>query len=222
MSGEQLNISPNNKCLQVRIPKSIDLNIHSTSADVIAEKLEHDNILIVTMSGNVEITEIVSNNADFSSNSGHIELDMIASDKLSLSTSSGHIKCNSVQVDTVDAKSSTGDISFGNIAEQLDVSEKTISKWECGNGLPEVTYMEALCEILGITVNELLMGEKIDIAGFIHKLDCTRLELLQQLEFEQLKMRLYKFYGIEIEEMEISQLGAGSLTYFVKANREKY
>ena len=117
MSGEKLNISPDDKSLQVKIPQSIDLNVHSTSADVIAEKLEHDNILIATMSGNVEITEIVSNNADFSSNSGHIELDMIALDKLSLSTSSGHIKCNSVQVDTVDAKSSTGDISFGNIID---------------------------------------------------------------------------------------------------------
>ena len=109
-----------------------------------------------------------------------------------------------------------------NIAEQLNVSEKTISKWECGNGLPEVTYMEPLCEILGITVNELLMGEKIDIATFLHKLDCTRLELLTQLEFEQLKMRLYKFYGIEIEEMERSELGAGSLTYFVQAGQTKY
>lgn len=28
------------------------------------------------------------------------------------------------------------------LAEKLDISEKTISKWECGNGLPEVTYME--------------------------------------------------------------------------------
>lgn len=63
------------------------------------------------------------------------------------------------------------------LAEKLDISEKTISKWECGNGLPEVTYMEPLCEILGITVNELLMGERIDIAGLLHKLDCTRLEL---------------------------------------------
>lgn len=63
------------------------------------------------------------------------------------------------------------------LAEKLDISEKTISKWECGNGLPEVTYMETLCEILGITVNELLMGERIDIARLLHKLDCTRLEL---------------------------------------------
>lgn len=82
--------------------------------------------------------------------------------------------------------------------------------------------MQPLCEILGITVNELLMGERIDIAGLLHKLDCTRLELLKQLEFEQLKMRLFKLYGIEIEEMEISDLGAGSLTYFVKADQQKY
>lgn len=42
------------------------------------------------------------------------------------------------------------------IAARLGVSKKTISKWECGNGLPEVVYMEPLCQILGITVNELL------------------------------------------------------------------
>lgn len=60
------------------------------------------------------------------------------------------------------------------LAEKLDISEKTISKWECGNGLPEVTYMETLCEILGITVNELLMGERIDIARLLHKLDCIK------------------------------------------------
>ena len=42
------------------------------------------------------------------------------------------------------------------IALRLGVSEKTVSKWECGNGLPEVVFMEPLCKILGITVNELL------------------------------------------------------------------
>ena len=91
MSGEKLNISPNNKCLQVRIPKSIDLNVHSTSADVIAEKLEHDNILIATMSGNVEVTEIVSNNADFSSNSGDISFGNIIDSNIVVKTASGDI-----------------------------------------------------------------------------------------------------------------------------------
>ena len=49
------------------------------------------------------------------------------------------------------------------IAARLGISEKTVSKWECGNGLPEVIYMEPLCQILGITVNELLAGETIPI-----------------------------------------------------------
>ena len=49
------------------------------------------------------------------------------------------------------------------IAIRLGISEKTVSKWECGNGLPEVIYMEPLCQILGITVNELLAEETIPI-----------------------------------------------------------
>ena len=49
------------------------------------------------------------------------------------------------------------------IAIRLGISEKTVSKWECGNGLPEVIYMEPLCQILGITVNELLAGKTIPI-----------------------------------------------------------
>lgn len=49
------------------------------------------------------------------------------------------------------------------IAIRLGISEKAVSKWECGNGLPEVIYMEPLCQILGITVNELLAGETIPI-----------------------------------------------------------
>ena len=38
------------------------------------------------------------------------------------------------------------------IADQLGVTDKTVSKWECGNGLPEVALMLPLCTILGISV----------------------------------------------------------------------
>ncbi len=95
------------------------------------------------------------------------------------------------------------------IAARLGVSEKTVSKWECGNGLPEVVFMEPLCQILGITVNELLAGESIPILEMMRSIDRSRLELVKQLEFEQLRMRLYKLYGIEIELMEPSENGAG-------------
>ena len=45
------------------------------------------------------------------------------------------------------------------LSEKLNISEKTISKWECGKGLPEVSLMQPLCQELKITVNELLNGQ---------------------------------------------------------------
>ncbi len=108
------------------------------------------------------------------------------------------------------------------LSEKLGISEKTVSKWECGNGLPEVAYMEPLCNILGITVNELLSGEYLHIMELLYKLDMSRLDLMRQLEFEQLKFCIYRLYGFEIESAEMSDNGAGSLTYFVEANHQKY
>lgn len=47
------------------------------------------------------------------------------------------------------------------LADLLSVSDKTISKWECGKGLPEVSLMLPLCDALHITVNDLLSGERL-------------------------------------------------------------
>ena len=51
-------------------------------------------------------------------------------------------------------------LTQANLAEKLFVSEKTISKWENGKGLPETSLLPKLCEILGVNLNELLSGEK--------------------------------------------------------------
>ncbi len=48
------------------------------------------------------------------------------------------------------------------LAEMLHVSEKTISKWECGNGFPDASLMLPLCEALDITANELLSGKRLN------------------------------------------------------------
>ncbi len=47
------------------------------------------------------------------------------------------------------------------LADKLFISDKTVSKWECGNGLPEISLMMPLCELLGVTVNELLTGKRL-------------------------------------------------------------
>ena len=47
------------------------------------------------------------------------------------------------------------------LADKLGISDKTMSKWERGNGFPEVSLLLPLCNELEITVNELLSGKRL-------------------------------------------------------------
>lgn len=47
------------------------------------------------------------------------------------------------------------------LAEKLNITDRAVSKWENGKSMPDSSIMLELCQILGITVNELLRGEKI-------------------------------------------------------------
>ena len=55
------------------------------------------------------------------------------------------------------------------VAEYLGITPQSVSKWERGKGLPDASLMLELCEILGVTVNELLCGEKIDMENKMRK-----------------------------------------------------
>ncbi len=47
------------------------------------------------------------------------------------------------------------------LAEKLGVTEKSISNWENGRNMPDLSLFKNICEILGITINELMSGEKL-------------------------------------------------------------
>lgn len=47
------------------------------------------------------------------------------------------------------------------LAEKVNVSDKTISKWENGNSTPDIGMLKPLCDALEISVNELISGEKL-------------------------------------------------------------
>lgn len=47
------------------------------------------------------------------------------------------------------------------LARQLGIGDKAVSKWECGRGMPDNSIMLPLCDVLEINVNELLMGESL-------------------------------------------------------------
>ena len=47
------------------------------------------------------------------------------------------------------------------LAEKLDVTDKSIGNWENGRNMPDLSLFKPLCDVLGITINDLLSGEKI-------------------------------------------------------------
>ena len=68
------------------------------------------------------------------------------------------------------------------LAEKVFVSEKTVSKWENGKGLPDTNSLPKLCEILGVSLNELLSGEKIIIEYKYQKNEQLLLDMAKELE----------------------------------------
>jgi len=57
------------------------------------------------------------------------------------------------------------------LGEKIGVSSKTISKWETGKGMPDLSSLKPLSDCLEISINELLSGEKIDEEKYTDKLE---------------------------------------------------
>ncbi|MCM1244016.1 MAG: helix-turn-helix domain-containing protein [Roseburia sp.] len=68
------------------------------------------------------------------------------------------------------------------LGEALGCSDKLISKWECGNGLPDVSMMLPLCELLEINVNELLSGEHLTQDSYCGKAEENMMNLMKTNE----------------------------------------
>lgn len=58
-----------------------------------------------------------------------------------------------------------------NLAEKLGVTSKTISRWENGNYMPDISLLKPLSDELDITLNDLLSGEKVDKEKYQEKLE---------------------------------------------------
>ena len=66
------------------------------------------------------------------------------------------------------------------LAETLGITDRAVSKWETGKALPDSSIMLELCEILGITVNDLLSGEVITMENYNKEMESKLLELVRQ------------------------------------------
>ena len=68
------------------------------------------------------------------------------------------------------------------LADQLGITDKAVSKWERGIAMPDTSLMLQLCGILRISVNELLNGEKIDMENNDQKNEQLLLDMAKELE----------------------------------------
>ena len=68
------------------------------------------------------------------------------------------------------------------LSEKLGITDKAISKWERGISMPDASIMLEVCGILGISVNELLSGEKINMENNDQKNEQLLLDMAKELE----------------------------------------
>ena len=68
------------------------------------------------------------------------------------------------------------------LADKLGITDKAISKWERGIAMPDASIMLELCDILCISVNELLNGERINMENSNKKNEQLLLDMAKELE----------------------------------------
>lgn len=84
------------------------------------------------------------------------------------------------------------------LAEKLEVTDKAISRWETGKGLPDTSLLKPLAEIFGVSVGELLSGKRMDDSQIKNQADHIILESLSYEESQEKWKGIlrYVFWGI--------------------------
>ncbi len=78
------------------------------------------------------------------------------------------------------------------LADKIGVTDRAISKWENGKGMPDSSIMLDLCKELKISVNELLCGEMIEVKNYNKVAEKTLLEMAEREEAQNKKLMMYE------------------------------
>lgn len=84
------------------------------------------------------------------------------------------------------------------LADRISVSDKTISKWENGNSVPDTEILTSLCKNLDISVNELLSGEKLPVENYPVKAEENMIHLLRENEDNRKNSKVQLAVGIAL------------------------
>lgn len=99
-----------------------------------------------------------------------------------------------VQNETIRALRERKALTQKQLAEKLCISDKTISKWETGKGLPDISLLEDLARALGVSLTELMTGD------------------LQTNENRSANLRRMGFYVCPVCGNVITAVGKGSFS----------
>ena len=79
------------------------------------------------------------------------------------------------------------------LAKKLNCTNKAISRWETGSGSPDIDFLVPLAEILGVTVNELLAGERISEDNILQKSDEVIIDTMKKSKKQKDKLQWIVF-----------------------------
>lgn len=104
------------------------------------------------------------------------------------------------------------------LAKKLGVTDRAISKWENGRGMPELSIIKPLCEELSITINELFCGEKIIKKDFTEKAEEN---IINTLEYTNIKIKKTKGLFMSVFIGIVGVIFLLAICFAVDVNRMK-
>lgn len=83
-------------------------------------------------------------------------------------------------------------LTQADLAEKLNITNKAVSKWETGRGMPDASILLELSKILEVTVNELLSGEKLQVEEYKIKAEENIITISKEKEKNKRKSNIIK------------------------------
>ena len=68
------------------------------------------------------------------------------------------------------------------LSEKLGITDRAVSKWETGKAMPDASIMLELCDVLKITVNDLLNGEVVTMENYNKEMENKLIEMVKEKE----------------------------------------
>lgn len=80
------------------------------------------------------------------------------------------------------------------LAQKLNITDRAVSKWETGRSLPDTSIMLELCDILKITVNDLLSGEVVSVDNYRKITEQNLLQVIKEKEQADRRLLSLEFF----------------------------